>query len=226
MCGRYSQARTKAEIELEWGEVRIKLKKPRFNIAPGQFAPVIRLDDGKPRVDDMAWGLIPGWAKDAKIAFQCINARSETVADKPAYRSAFKSRRCLIPADGFYEWLPRGKVKLPYRFVRPTGGSFVFAGLWESWQPPEAADPLATFTIITTTPNADVAPIHDRMPVVFDSSAASRWLHPDLGKEELLSLLKPANDVFFNRVPVNPVVNNARDDVPECIEKAPLTEQF
>ena len=176
--------------------MRIKLKKPRFNIAPGQFAPVIRLDDGKPRGNDLRWGLIPCWAKDAKIAFQCINARSETVAEKPAFRSAFKSRRCLVPADGFYEWLPRSKVKLPYRFVRPAGESFVFAGIWESWQPPGAAQPLLTFTILTTTPNPEVAPIHDRMPVVFDSPAASRWLHPDLGKVELLSLLKPANDGF------------------------------
>ena len=104
MCGRYSQAKLQTEIALEWGEVRIELKKPRFNIAPGQSAPVIRLADGGLTVsDEVRWGLIPSWAKDAKIAFQCINARSETVADKPAFRSAFKSKRCLVPADGFYE---------------------------------------------------------------------------------------------------------------------------
>ena len=220
MCGRYSHARTKAEIDLEWGQVRIELKTPRFNIAPTQMAPVIRLKDGVPVVDSLRWGLIPFWAKDAKVAFSGINARSETVAEKPMFRAAFQARRCLIPADGFYEWLRKGKLKIPFRFVRPTGGSFVFAGLWESWKPSEAPIAIETFTILTTTPNVVVAPIHNRMPVVFDSSRASRWLHPDLKKDELLEMLKPAEDGFFNRVQVSPTVNSARNDVPQCIEVA------
>ena len=187
MCGRCSQAKLQTEIALEWGEVRIELKKPRFNIAPGQAAPVVRLADGALTVsDDVRWGLIPSWAKDAKIAFQCINARSETVADKPAFRSAFKAKRCLVPADGFYEWQPVGKLKQPWRFVRNDGGPLLFAGLWEAWQPATGNELVHTFTVLTTTPNAVTAPVHDRMPVILDGSAASRWLDPKTTKEALL----------------------------------------
>ena len=219
MCGRYSQAKLQTEIALEWGEVRIELKKPRFNIAPGQAAPVIRLGDGALTVsDEVRWGLIPGWAKDAKIAFQCINARSETVAEKPAFRSAFKSKRCLVPADGFFEWQPVGKLKQPWRFVRKDGGPVLFAGLWEAWQPATGNEPIQTFTVLTTTPNAVTAPVHDRMPVILDGPAASRWLDSKTTKEALLGLCIPAHDGLLRRYPVSTVVSNARNDVPECIE--------
>jgi len=228
MCGRYSQAKLQTEIRLEWGEVRIELKKPRFNIAPGQAAPVIRLADGAVSTGELRWGLIPSWANDAKIAFQCINARSETVADRPAYRGAFKSKRCLVPADGFYEWQPVGKLKQPWRFVRNDGGPLLLAGLWEAWTPggvgtgPEAegaaVSTVETFTVLTTRPNAVTAPVHDRMPVILDRERASAWLDPKSTRETLLGLCTPADDGLLRRYPVSTVVNNARNDVPECIE--------
>jgi putative SOS response-associated peptidase YedK len=221
MCGRYTIARHEVEVPLETENVHVQLRLRRYNVAPTQTAPVIRMKEGHAVVDELRWGLIPFWAKDGKIAFQGINARSETVADKPMFRAAFKQRRCLIPADGFYEWLPEGKLKLPFRFVRPDGSSFVFAGLWESWQPKDAPVAMETFTILTTTPSQDVAPIHDRMPVILDSVRASHWLRPEATKEELLSLLVSAPNGYLNRVRVNPVVNSARNDTAECIEAIP-----
>lgn len=138
MCDRYSLGRKEAEVDLDGVPLRIQMDHPRFNIAPTQMAPVIRLHEGVPVANNLRWGLIPSTAKNAKVALSGINARSETVADTGVFRAAFLTRRCLIPADGFYAWLPKGKLKIPFRFVRPTGGSFVFAGLWESWQPTDA----------------------------------------------------------------------------------------
>ena len=161
--------------------IRAAHVRARYNIAPMSAAFMVRSEDSLPVACTALWGLIPSLAKDAKIAASCINARSETAAEKPAFRSAFKKRRCLIPADGFFEWERRDKVKLPWRFVRPDGSPFFFAGLWEAWHPPTAPEScIETFTILTTTPNAVVAPIHDRMPVILDASGADRWLaEPD-----------------------------------------------
>src|SRR5262245_45431421 len=140
MCGRYRLVVEGKVYVNELDDVHIELRNltPRFNLSPGQTAPVIRLEDDKPAVATLRWGLIPVWAKDPKIAFQCINARAETVATKPAFRSAFKKRRCLVPADGFYEWEKSPLGKLPWMFTRPNGAPFVFAGLWEWWRQSEA----------------------------------------------------------------------------------------
>jgi putative SOS response-associated peptidase YedK len=182
MCGRYRLSRRKqlieeyfeaAESEHEW--------TPRYNIAPTQSVPVIRQNPKEP-VRDLSllrWGLIPWWAKDAVGAAQMINARSETADTKPAFRDALKSRRCLIPADGFYEWKKAGRAKQPYCFEVNEGALFAFAGLWDRWMDP-TGKPVETCSILTTTPNAVTSAIHDRMPVILDPDDYDLWLDPGL----------------------------------------------
>ncbi len=224
MCGRYSLAKPPKRIRVGQTELTLLVPRPRYNVAPMQLAPVIRLRDGLPVVDELRWGLIPSWAKDTKLAASCINARSETVAIKPAFRSAFKRRRCLVPADGFFEWQPSGKQKLPWWFVRRDGEPLLFAGLWESWQPAEnPAVHEQTFTILTTTPNATASPIHDRMPVVLSADGATRWLDEATTPEQLAALCVPLADEALERHRVSQVVNSARNDSPECV--APVLEQ-
>ncbi|MBX3733747.1 MAG: SOS response-associated peptidase [Verrucomicrobiae bacterium] len=213
------QGRTVVQDEL--AEVRIQLRslQPRFNIAPGQTAPVFRIEEGSLKVATLRWGLVPSWAKDEKFAFQCINARAETVATKPAFRSAFRRRRCLVPADGFYEWEVAAEGKRPWRFTRPDGAVFEFAGLWEAWRDP-AGDgaPIETFTVLTTTPNSLAARVHDRMPVILSGPGAHTWLDPDASPDALLSLLKPAPDPLLTVSRVSTYVNNSRHEGPSCIE--------
>ena len=157
---------------------------PRFNIAPTQDAPVVRMSGGSRRLDMLRWGLIPSWADDASSSARTINARSETAAEKPSFRDAFRERRCLVPADAFYEWkkVPRGKQ--PYAIRRADDTPLAFAGLWESWRDPSrpAADAVESFTILTTTPNQRLAGLHDRMPVILSPGDFERWLDPDLGR--------------------------------------------
>lgn len=224
MCGRYSLAKPPKRILVGQTELDLSRSRPRYNVAPMQLAPVIRLRDGLPVVDELRWGLIPSWARDTKLAASCINARSETVATKPAFRSAFKRRRCLVPADGFFEWQPSGKQKLPWWFVRRDAEPLLFAGLWESWQPAEnPAVHEQTFTILTTTPNAVTAPIHDRMPVVLSADAAARWLDEATTPEQLTALCVPLADDALERHRVSQLVNSARNDSPECV--TPVLEQ-
>ena len=220
MCGRYSLTLQGMKVVRdELADVRIQLRtlQPRYNIAPGQLAPVFRLDGGTMRIATLRWGLIPSWARDAKFGFQCVNARAETVASKPAFRSAFRKRRCRVPADGFYEWQPVGGRKQPWYFARPDGDLLEFAGLWESWSPPDGGPPVETFTLCTTTPNAVAAPIHDRMPVILSAQDATIWTDPEASPEALCAVLRPAPDDLLARYPVSPVVNNARNDIPECV---------
>jgi putative SOS response-associated peptidase YedK len=221
MCGRYTLADRTSYAFDEISGVRLEWNgRPRYNIAPSQRAPVIRLEHGLPVITELRWGLVPSWAKDEKIAYSLINARSETVAEKPAFRSAYRKRRCLIPADGFYEWQPVGaKLKQPWRFVRPDRQPFLFAGLWEHWRNPEdaAAEPLETFTILTTTPNSVAAPVHDRMPVILDGEARRQWLDEATPVESLASLLRPYPDEHLTRYAVPALVGSPKNDVPECI---------
>ena len=224
MCGRYSLAKPPMRLRVGAEVLPLVIERPRYNVAPMQLAPVIRFRDGQLVTDELRWGLIPAWAKDAKFAAQCINARSETVADKPAFRSAFKSRRCLVPADGFYEWAAVAKQKLPWRFVRTDGEPFLLAGLWECWEPKEQpAVREETFTILTTVPNEVTRPVHDRMPVILDAEAALRWLAPEATGETLSALCVPCPSDTLRRFRVSTVVNSARNDLPECV--APLPEQ-
>ena len=219
MCGRYTQEKTVVSVQIGDEVLDLFWEQARYNIGPMQTATVIVPDLTRYRPRQMNWGLIPSWAKDGKIAVSCINARSETVAEKPAFRSAFKARRCLVPVDGFFEWEKRGKLKVPWRFVRLDGKEFLFAGLWESWKPNGQPVAVETFTVLTTTPNAVTSPVHDRMPVILDAAGAARWLDAKATKEELLSLCVPAPDVLLRRYMVNPVVGNVRNQGPECVEE-------
>jgi len=171
MCSRYS--RTKGQVKVGKAKVAIKTP-PQAIIRPTDRASVIRRGSGGLEEANLRWGLIPSWANDPKIGVQCINARAETVPEKPAFREAFRERRCLIPADGFWEWETIGKKKIPWKFSRPDGEGFCMAGLWETWM--DQGEPLETFTIITTSSNELVRLVHDRMPVIFTPDAGEAWL--------------------------------------------------
>ena len=217
MCGRYSLARESVDVAV--GPERVGRRgKARHNIAPSQRAPVIRRGTAGLAIDDLRWGLVPAWSRDEAIGVSLINARAETLTDKPAFREAFRRRRCLIVADGFYEWQPLGRSKQPWRFVREDGGVLLFGGLWESWLPPGQTAPLESFTVITTTPNRVVAPVHDRMPACLDPESAALWLDPSSPLDLLRSLLKASSEAGWHGYRVNPVVGQARHDGPECIE--------
>jgi putative SOS response-associated peptidase YedK len=166
MCGRFSREGDAETLIKRYGLTPNSLPElePRYNIAPGQFVPVIVQEEG-PHLSVMRWGLVPSWSKDEKTGYRTINARAETVAQKPMFKGAIKKRRCLVPADGYYEWEKQRKRKLPWRFVLKSGDTFSFAGLWDHWKKPDGKT-LYTFTIITTAANALNKKIHDRMPVI------------------------------------------------------------
>ncbi|MCA9916322.1 MAG: SOS response-associated peptidase, partial [Anaerolineales bacterium] len=180
----------------------------------------IRLDkEGERDFTFFHWGLIPSWAKDPTIGSRMINARSETVTEKPSFRTAFKRRRCLIPADGFYEWQKLGSGKQPM-FIRPAEGEerpFALAGLWEFWSDPDGGT-IQSCTILTTSPNELMAPIHNRMPVIIEPEDFDLWLNPEPDPEQGLHLLRPYPAEKMAAYPVSTVVNNPRNDVPDCIQ--------
>ena len=194
--------------------------QPRFNIAPTQMAPVVRRSDDGRQMYMLRWGLIPSWSKDKNIASKLINARGETVAQKPSFRDAYKKRRCLVPVDGFYEWRKEGEAKQPYRIGFRGGTPFVFAGLWESWTVPDgqedAGDVIETYAIVTTEANPKIAPIHHRMPVIVDPSDYDLWLNgaPDDAANVIRAF--PPEEMAFYRVSTR--VNNVRNDDESCIE--------
>ena len=177
MCGRYSHSKTEINFARNLSESRQLSFVKRYNVAPTQLAEIIRAENGGISIAPVRWGLIPSWAKDEKIGYQCINARLETVKEKPSFRSAFKKRRCLVPADGFYECQKIGKEKQPMRFVLPDRDIFFFAGLWESWRKSET-ETVDSFTIITTAANNTVTPVHDRMPFIVSPEHYDAWLDP------------------------------------------------
>jgi putative SOS response-associated peptidase YedK len=226
MCGRFT-LRTpltvlSQQFLFELGPVaETAAVRPRYNIAPTQtIAAVRRLDAGSARtLAWLHWGLIPSWAKDAKMAASMINARGETVAEKPAFRTAFARRRCLILADGFFEWKKVGKNKQPYYFRMHDEQPFAFAGLWEGWRGPASSEgpPLESCTIITTTANELCQPLHDRMPVILEPCDYDRWLDPAAAKDDLLALIQPFPAQNMTSEQVNPRVNNVRNDDPECV---------
>lgn len=220
MCGRYTiTAPIEALRELFELESGGDLA-PRYNLAPLQEAPVIRVDDGARRLAMLRWGLIPAWAKDPSIAPKLVNARAEGLADKASFRSAFARRRCLVPVDGFYEWQPTGKRKQPYRITLPDGAPFALAGLWERWAPPGGAA-IETFVIVTVPANDQLRPIHDRMPVILPTEAAALWLDPNAPRPVLETLLVPyAGPLRIYAVDAR--VGNARHDDAGLIE--PLAE--
>ena len=222
MCGRFTLA-TEAD-KLRWafpGFVFPDDIQPRYNIAPSQNVTAV-LNDGDGRAIQVSWGLVPHWAQDPKIGNRMINARSETLPQKPAFRTAYRKRRCIIFADGFYEWRkdPGGKTKTPVYIRLASGDPFTFAGLWERWEP-TGDSPLLSCTIITTRPNALVAEIHDRMPVILPAEDHVAWLAPgDTPPDTLSELLGPYPASQMVAHPVSRQVNNPRADTPECITPA------
>jgi len=197
--------------------------RKRFNIAPTQEAPVVRVDrEGKREIAMLRWGLVPFWAKDLKVGTSMINARSEGIEAKPAFREAVKSRRCIVPATGFFEWQgDRPGRKQPFAITVPEMPLFAFAGLWERWKPAEG-EPVDTFTIVTTDANEAVARIHDRMPVILPLDAVHTWLTgpPDAAR----ALLQPwAGDIALR--PVGTFVSNVNNEGPECLEDAQGSQQ-
>ena len=191
---------------------------PRYNIAPTQDVLAVRNDGDGNRADMMRWGLVPSWAKDPKIGSRMINARAETLSERPSFRAAYRRRRCLIVADSFYEWKREGRNRTPMRIMLESEEPFAFAGLWETWKRPDDSWMLSC-TIVTTAANEMVSEIHDRMPVILDHDVESVWLDPDLDDTSALSdLLVPYPSDLMKAYEVSRIVNSAANDVPECIE--------
>lgn len=218
MCGRFSLGATIRVGQVfdvpSWPDT-----PPRYNIAPGQdIAAVIHnRETARREVRSQRWGLVPFWAKDGSIGNRLINARAETLAAKPAFRKPVRERRCLVPADGFYEWERHGRRKQPWYIRLRDGRPFAFAGLWDRWQPAEGA-PVETVTIVTTAPNALVGRIHDRMPVILPSTAYGLWLDPAVTDvERLQALLRPYPDDEITAYPVGTPVNSPANDGPDLI---------
>jgi putative SOS response-associated peptidase YedK len=192
MCGRYTITVSEDELIARYmaEEPTNRYHTPRFNVAPTQQVPVILNDEGIIKIDAFKWGLIPFWAKDTKVGFKMINARADTVAEKPSFRNAFKQRRCLIPADGFYEWKKIGADKQPYRILLKDQLIFSMAGLWESWTNPDGEE-IKSCTIITTDPNELMLDIHDRMPMILSVEDEHKWLDKNQSVEDLKAMLQP-----------------------------------
>lgn len=221
MCARFTIRKAKAAAEALRAEIiDVDLSQPRYNVAPTQNIAVCLVRKQQRVLMDVRWGLIPSWAKDPAIGHKLINARAETLAEKPSFRKAFRAQRCLIPADGFYEWQVVGKGKQPMYIQVEDGEIFTFAGLYEIWQPP-GEEPLWTCTIVTTNPNELMKPIHNRMPVILPQDFYDAWLDPDLADvAELQKMLQPFDAVKMNVYPVSPHVNKPANDDELCI--APL----
>ena len=225
MCGRYTLSTPSDDLALLFDISELMPLPPRYNLAPTQEAAVVRVKEsgGPRRLDLLKWGLIPYWAKEAAIGNKLINARSETVVEKASFKTSFKNKRCLIPADGFYEWKKEGKLKQPFLIRRKDAKPFAFAGLWSIWRDPERSQPVETFTILTTDANDLMRPLHDRMPVILDRENFDLWLDPKTeDPAKLQSLLVPYVPDDFEAFPVSRVVNSPANDRPDCI--APLVE--
>jgi putative SOS response-associated peptidase YedK len=219
MCGRFTLQTPAADIAAVFELLDLPQLAPRYNIAPTQPIPAVRLNaDQRRQCVLLRWGLIPFWAEDPAIGQRMINARRESVAAKPAFRQAFQRRRCLVLADGFFEWQKLAGGKQPYYIRRQDGRPFAFAGLWERWQ--RAADPIESCTIITTEPNELMRPIHDRMPVILPPAAWDRWLGAAAcSGPQLEELLQPFPAEQLEAYPVSTAVNSPRHDAADCIRR-------
>ena len=226
MCGRFTLT---YEIEQLAAELGVPVEslidyRPRYNIAPTDPHWVVRSRYEDREAVAAKWGLVNFWMTDRKGAFKNINARAETVQKMPSYRTAFKERRCAVPADGFFEWTGSKEARKPIWFHRPEGGLIYFAGLYESWRPP-AGGKERTFTIITTEPNALVAPVHDRMPVILEEGAIDDWLYARQEPAALMELLRPVRDDLLTATPVSTRVNSVKNDDPACLEPGEDSQQ-
>jgi putative SOS response-associated peptidase YedK len=219
MCGRFTLRAPPQAIVDEFERPVLPPYVPRWNIAPTQQILALRVHDGEPEMAMLRWGLIPSWAEDPKKSPLLINAKAETAATKPAFRAAFKRRRCLILADGFYEWQKVGKQRQPYYHRLKNERPFAFAGLWERWDKGE--QPIESCAILTTDANEVAAAVHDRMPVILGRDARRAWLDPDIDDPAALQqLLRPYPAAEMTAFQVNPIVNKSANEGPECI--APL----
>jgi putative SOS response-associated peptidase YedK len=220
MCGRFTIVARKEKVSELVRDARVaEWRAPRYNVAPGQDVPVI-LNDGLREVSWIRWGLVPSWAKDPSIGSRMINARAETLSEKPAFRKPFARQRCLVLADGFYEWHapPGSRQRVPVYFQLATEGLFAFAGLWDTWHDPESG-PVRTCAIVTTAPNELVAPVHDRMPAILSPGAIEPWLSPSaVPAAGLQACLAPLPAALIKRRLVSRLVNNPRNDDPRCLE--------
>jgi putative SOS response-associated peptidase YedK len=224
MCGRYSLATpAQADLRARFALGESLEVRQRFNVCPGDdVVAVTTTREGAPRGELLRWGLVPHWAKDPAVGYKMINARAETVAEKPAYRDALRTHRCLVVADGFYEWQARsGRPKLPWHVTRADGAPFAFAGLWSTWSPAPDVDPLRTCTIVTTQANATLREVHDRMPVILRGEDEERaWLEHGTPPAVLHELLAPLPDAMTARRAVGGAVSDARYDGPDCLTDA------
>jgi len=211
MCGRFVFDISPEILAGTFGLAELPVTHPRYNVAPTQQIPVVRrAADGVNRLDYLQWGLIPSWAKERSIGGKMINARSETVSEKPAFRQAVKYRRCLVPASGFYEWKQKGKLKSPHYFQIKGGAPMVFAGLWESWKAPEG-ETVESCAILTTAANPLVEEVHERMPVILHPGEYGHWLDRDISDASKLQQLfqpYPADLMVVRRV--SPLVNSPK----------------
>lgn len=224
MCGRYTLTVDASVLATLFDLEPLFEIEPRYNIAPSQPVPIVRRNNEDQRELAWArWGLIPSWAKDPKIGNKLINARAETAADKPSFRSAYKHRRCLLPADGFFEWVKIPNGKQPH-YIRFTDRRvFAFGGLWERWTPPDG-DPVESCTILTTRPNRLIASLHDRMPVIIPSERFGDWIDRNpLSADTAETMLLPHSADQMEAVPVGSRVNSPKNDDPRCVE--PVGEQ-
>lgn len=223
MCGRFTIISDPVKMMERFvlDEVPFNLE-PRYNVAPGQMVPAIIADKGKRRMGQLKWGLVPSWAQDEKIGYKMINARAETLTVKPAFRNLIARKRCIIPADSFYEWKQTANGKQPVRILMRSGEPFAFAGLFDTWTRQDGQK-LHTCTIITTRPNELVRDIHDRMPVILRGPEHEAiWLDREVCDPELLqSLLVPYDASQMRSYPVSPIVGNPKNDVSECIMEYP-----
>jgi putative SOS response-associated peptidase YedK len=225
MCGRYSIITKKKETKGSVRAARLLEQAQadnRFNAAPSQLLPVITNQDPD-QVQYFSWGLVPHWAKEKNYKHKSINARAETLTEKPMFRQLVNQKRCLVPSDSFYEWRATPTGKQPYRILLKDEGLFCFAGLWDEWADPETGEVLDTFTIITTEANALMRALHERMPVLLHPEEEAEWLSSEQANEHLLSLLKPYPSEEMKAYPVSPLVNSPANDSPEVLE--PVGEQ-
>ena len=232
MCGRYTLMTSAAELESRFDAAFDDPPEPRYNCSPGQSLPVVT-DDDPDRFREFEWGLIPSWADDDTVGNDRINARAETVDEKPSFSQAFEQRRCLVPADGFYEWVREGGGKQPYRVSFEDDRPFAMAGLWSRWEPTHTQtglgdfgagtaadsdpDPIESFTVVTTEPNDVVSSLHHRMAVVLDPDEESTWLHGST--EDAAELLDPYPGDGWEAYPVSTRVNSPANDDPTLVER-------
>ncbi|WP_439882163.1 SOS response-associated peptidase [Pontibacter sp. MBLB2868] len=226
MCGRYSVAVSVKDKNNKASKVARLLEEfqapARYNAAPSQLLPVVTADEPE-KLQLFSWGLLPNWANDRSQTNKPINARAETLLDKPSFRGLVSRRRCLVPADGFYEWRKTAAGKVPYRFLLKDEALFSFAGLWDEWTDPETGEVTESFTIITTEANGLVRPTHDRMPVILSPDAEAAWLNVTNGSNMLRDLLQPFPASEMKSYPVSALVNSTAHDAPQLT--VPVAEQ-